>query len=157
MRSCGKHSKLHIPNTPTLCGPLSNSTGQIEQVKVEKSITNASISQVTTINSALLLFIHHWYIVIWWNNWKNYPYYSLWLSTRTQILVWKTRMGGRKLVGGVTYCTHFPSPATICLSEVHQPAYLPGPAETHLTATWGEKPSPLAKFLHVQPSPPTSQ
>lgn len=113
--------------------------------------TNPVISQVTTINSALLLFIHHWYIVFWWNNWKNYPYYSLWRSTRTQILVWKTRKGGRKLLGRVMFCTHFPSPAIICLSEVSLPAYLPVPTETHLTATWGEKPALLPRLTTFNP------
>lgn len=124
--------------------------------ETEKETSQSPVlSQVTTIYSALLLFIHHWYIVFWWNNWKNYPCYSLWRSTSTQILVWKTRKGGTKLLGEGygTHCTHFPWPAFICLSEVGWPAYLPAPTETHLTATWGEKPSPAATFSHIQRPP----
>lgn len=63
--------------------------------------------------------------------------------------------GGRKLLGGKGLCTvHFPSPAIICLSELSVPEYLPVTTETHLTATWGEKPSPAATFSHIQPPLP---
>lgn len=120
----------------------------------KRSITNSVKSQVTTINSALLLFIHHWYILFWWNNWKNYPYYSLWFSTRTQILVWKTRKGGRKLLkrGGlrtVHTTLHPPSPA--CQRSVCLHTYL------HLLRlAWqprGEKLSPATVFNHIQLPP----
>lgn len=59
---------------------------------------------------------------------------------------------GNKAPGGrLMDCTHFPWPTIICLSTVSLPAYLPVPTETHLTATWGEKPSPAATLNHIQP------
>lgn len=85
--------------------------------KWKKKHQKPVLSQVTTIYSALLLFIHHWYIVFWWNNWKNYPCYSLWRSTRTQILVWKTRKGGTKLLGGGLGYTLY----TVPLAHHHLP------------------------------------
>lgn len=92
----------------------------------KRNITNSVISQVTTIYSALLLFIHHWYIVFWWNNWKNYPWYSLWRSTRTQILVWKTRKGGTKLLGGGLWTVHtsLGPPSSACQQSVCLHTYL---------------------------------
>lgn len=82
-------------------------------------------NKVRTITSALLVFIHHWYIIVWWKNWKNYPYYSLWLSTRTRILAWKTRKGAGESVTarGGSCNVHVPSPAIICL---HTYLYLLG-------------------------------
>lgn len=43
--------------------------GQLDDIllpaKKREKTTNSFISQVTTIYSSLLVFIHHWYIVFW--------------------------------------------------------------------------------------------
>lgn len=113
-------------------------------------------AEVTTIYSALLLFIHHWYIVFWWNNWKNYPCYSLRCSTRTLILAWKTRKWEwGTLEGRALDCTDLPSACRHLLPIEGQPARVP-------TCTCWRSPdsqpheerSPIPPPRSVTPPPP---
>lgn len=123
--------------------------------KKKENTTNSFLSQVTTIYSALLVFLHHGYIGFWWNHWRNHPYYLLWRQTRTQILVWKTRRGrgrgGRMHTHTHTHTdTLFPKPAITCLS-----GYLPAQPGAHLTARWVRRDrQSLAGAFPPPPSPP---
>lgn len=131
LHECHYHSgTLQTANT---CNFILINQCSLNHTKDKKIKTE---NKVRTITSALLVFIHHWYIIVWWKNWKNYPYYSLWLSTRTRILAWKTRRGGREKAsrqgeGHVMYTCSF--------THHHLSAYLPVPTGTHLAAKHEEQ------------------
>lgn len=142
LHECHYHSgTLQTANT---CNLILINQCSLNHMKDKKIKTE---NKVRTITSALLVFIHHWYIIVWWKNWKNYPYYSLWLSTRTRILARKTRRGGESVTARGGSCNvhmFLHPPSSVCIPTC---TYWDSPGGQ----TWGAKPKPANTFNHIQP------